>query len=196
MPNQCCRQSVRPDGHAGMPRRRNRRRRASWPAAACGSRSRSRSAHASAYHCGTRRTSAPRSRCGSAWHIAINVTPRPSSAARHIASGSSRHDRLLERHRHFRRPRHCASARSRIRPVRDERMTMPSNAASPDGSAGGVRSLEIGRRRDRDEVQRARARAKPCLAPSSMPPPIAASNPSAIRSTCRLSKCQSGRMPG
>ena len=29
-----------------------------------------------------------------------------------------------------------------------------------------------------------------------MPPPIAASNPSAIRSTCRLSNCQSGRTCG
>ena len=31
---------------------------------------------------------------------------------------------------------------------------------------------------------------------SSMPPPMAASNPSAMRSTCLLSNCQSGRTPG
>lgn len=43
----------------------------------------------SAYLCGNRRTSVPRSRCGSAWGTAINVPPKPSSAARHIASGSS-----------------------------------------------------------------------------------------------------------
>src|SRR5439155_1568916 len=44
----------------------------------------------SLYHWGTRRTSLPRSKCGSAWHTAINVTPRPSRAARQVASGSSR----------------------------------------------------------------------------------------------------------
>ena len=72
--------------------------------------------------------------------MTICVTPMPSTAAWHIASGSS-NAMVAFSGTVISSPAALRIGRSRTRRVFDERMTMPSNAASPDGSAGGVRPL-------------------------------------------------------
>ena len=69
--------------------------------------------------------------------------PSPSRAARHIASGSSS-TTVSFRIAGISVPAALRIVRSRIRPVRVERMTMPSKTASPEGSTSGVSSFEIG----------------------------------------------------
>ena len=137
-----------------MPPRRSRRRRASWPAAASGWHSRSRSVQ-------RRRTiAAPTARarrfprCGRACGTAISVTPSPSRAARHIASGSSSTIVSFSVAAIISAPAALRMVRSRIRPVRVERMTMPSKRrALTDRQAAFC--LSDRRRRNSDDVQRA-----------------------------------------
>ena len=120
---------LRPDVDAGMPPRRNRRRRAfgrQQRAACVIDRDRSAVGIPSWDEAQERAAFQMRESVGDS----DQVTPRPSSAARHIASGSSNTTRLLERAT-ISSPVASRISRSRMRPVCDERMTIPSKAQAP-----------------------------------------------------------------